>query len=339
MSAPIATLLIPGYIASSPSAPASTLLPEEFSVIEDAEQMPWQAQLCQVLGWTEQRGDRLPSLTSPDWLDSCTAADLDAASLVRADPVHLKADRDTASLIPPEELQLSRSDAQLLIDSINEFLKDDDVSIHQCNPDVWMMSGMPSQQLSAYPTSFVAHRHASAFLPAGDSDGTWRRLATEIQMLLHAHPLNQERERAGQLSVNALWYWGGATLPGLSESVGKSVLFADDAYAVELADQWNIERHALKDLGNSTELFVAARNNASNVIIVDTSLRKTGVSGDVDQYIDRVEQLNRTCLLPLSSLVSNGQLSALKLQTEEGLVCAYTGSSRRWWQKLPWIHR
>jgi hypothetical protein len=339
MSAPIATLLIPGYIASSPTAEAATLLPEKFSVNEDAEQMPWQAQLCQVLGWTEQRGDRLPSLALPDWLDNCEDADVNPASFVRADPIHLKADRDTASLIPPEELQLGRRDAQLFIDSINEFLKDDDVRIHQCNPEAWMMSGMPSQQLAAYPTSFVAHRHASAFLPDSDSDGKWRRLATEIQMLLHAHPLNQERERAGQLSVNALWYWGGATLPGLPESAVNSVLFADDAYAVALAEQWNIERYALQELGMSSRPLFEAGNTASNVIIVDTSLRKTGVSGDIDQYMDRVRNINQTYLLPLSSLVKKGQLSALKLQTEDGLVIAYTGSPRRWWQTLPWIHR
>ncbi|MCB1639923.1 MAG: hypothetical protein KDI15_13865, partial [Thiothrix sp.] len=30
----------------------------------------------------------------------------------------------------------------------------------------------------------------------------------ELQMLLHQHPVNQARERQGQLPVNSLWLWG-----------------------------------------------------------------------------------------------------------------------------------
>jgi hypothetical protein len=41
----------------------------------------------------------------------------------------------------------------------------------------------------------------------------WRHAINEAQMVLHAHPVNQARQAAGQPVVNSLWPWGGGRLP------------------------------------------------------------------------------------------------------------------------------
>ena len=41
----------------------------------------------------------------------------------------------------------------------------------------------------------------------------WYRLHNEMQMFLHLHPLNRERERSGQPLINGLWCWGNAPAP------------------------------------------------------------------------------------------------------------------------------
>ncbi len=69
------------------------------------------------------------------------------------------------------------------------------------------LSGMDASQLESFPPSFLANRNASAYLPDGEDSGQLRRLMTELQMLLHAHPVNEERERLGKLPVNSLWFW------------------------------------------------------------------------------------------------------------------------------------
>jgi hypothetical protein len=46
-------------------------------------------------------------------------------------------------------------------------------------------------------------------LPRGGNDGELRRLAAEIEMWLHAEPLNAVRARRGARPVSALWLWGG----------------------------------------------------------------------------------------------------------------------------------
>ena len=53
----------------------------------------------------------------------------------------------------------------------------------------------------------------SVHLPIDRATAHWRRLSNEVQMLLHDHPVNLRRQQAGQVPVNALWFWGGGALP------------------------------------------------------------------------------------------------------------------------------
>ncbi len=46
-------------------------------------------------------------------------------------------------------------------------------------------------------------------LPLGEGAAALRRLGTEIEMWLHAHPLNEMRARHGEPRLSQLWIWGG----------------------------------------------------------------------------------------------------------------------------------
>lgn len=54
---------------------------------------------------------------------------------------------------------------------------------------------------------------AEAHLP---SDTDLRRLFYAAQEILSAHPINIERQANGKLPINAIWFWGGGTLPILA---------------------------------------------------------------------------------------------------------------------------
>ncbi len=49
----------------------------------------------------------------------------------------------------------------------------------------------------------------SAFQPRGPGAAALRLAASELEMWLHAHPLNRERERDGRPPIAGLWLWGG----------------------------------------------------------------------------------------------------------------------------------
>jgi hypothetical protein len=71
-------------------------------------------------------------------------------------------------------------------------------------------------------------------LPSGEAGREWRVLFNELQVLLHAHPVNAARIARGRLPINALWLWGAGSLPvtvigppAAVRSSAKSVLSED----------------------------------------------------------------------------------------------------------------
>jgi hypothetical protein len=41
----------------------------------------------------------------------------------------------------------------------------------------------------------------------------WLAIFNECQIILHNHPLNVERTKAGRAPINALWFWANGELP------------------------------------------------------------------------------------------------------------------------------
>ncbi len=64
-------------------------------------------------------------------------------------------------------------------------------------------------------------------LPTGEGADRHRALLSEIEMALHDHPVNLERQQRGLPPINSLWIWGGGVAP---DATGDPYppLFADD---------------------------------------------------------------------------------------------------------------
>jgi hypothetical protein len=62
-----------------------------------------------------------------------------------------------------------------------------------------------------------------------------RRLQNEVQMLLHEHPINQQREQKGLLAVNSFWLSG----TGVSQAAaGEAPTLDARLRRAALADDW-----------------------------------------------------------------------------------------------------
>lgn len=66
------------------------------------------------------------------------------------------------------------------------------------------------------------------YLPAGDAGAAYRRLVSEMEMALHEHDINRQREATGRRPVNSLWLWGGGRAPEPA-ALPLPPLYADDA--------------------------------------------------------------------------------------------------------------
>ena len=123
---------------------------------------------------------------------------------MRADPVHLRLLRDRVVVVPAEALEIPAEEARALCDALNREFPERQFTPVQ--PRRWCARG--AETAGGHPALDAAGaepdaRQASALL-------------TEVQMVLHAHPVNEAREARGEPPVNSVWFWGGGRAPTAS---------------------------------------------------------------------------------------------------------------------------
>ncbi len=147
---------------------------------------------------------------------------------LRADPVHLQLQRDGLILLPPDALTITNDEAHALCASLNIHFAAE--GFHFVAPQArhWYLKGTRPARIRTRALARVAGQDINHLLPEGEDRLDWHRIGNEIQMLLHAHPINAQREQRGALAINSLWCSGGGTLPAVRTAfqsvIGSSAL-------------------------------------------------------------------------------------------------------------------
>ena len=128
-------------------------------------------------------------------------------------PVHLHAGLDHVVLDPPVSLDLSDAEARALFEAAVDWLAPEPIRLRYLSASLWELTetdpaGTGFSTLRGASAARASGRNIDIWLPRGHASRNWRRLMNEVQMLWHSHPVNTERERAGQKRVNALWLEG-----------------------------------------------------------------------------------------------------------------------------------
>ncbi len=129
-----------------------------------------------------------------------------------ADPVTLVAGHDDVHLAGAVR-DLAAEEAAALIDTLNAHFAADGIAFVAPRPDAWFVRAAIAPAITTRPLDAVAGRTLRECLPQGSDAGTWRRWQNEIQMLLHEHPVNAARERAGRAPANSVWLADGGSHP------------------------------------------------------------------------------------------------------------------------------
>ena len=127
--------------------------------------------------------------------------------VLRADPVHLAADRERGLRLQAID-DLSADDAQTLVRMLDRHFAGDGLRFDARRPDAWFARRREPARIATTAPDAARGRSLMASLPSGPDSGTWKRWQNEIEMMLHDHPVNRTREAGGALPVNALWFWG-----------------------------------------------------------------------------------------------------------------------------------
>jgi hypothetical protein len=161
-----------------------------------------------------------PAIALESWL--CAAFGAQAVAPVRAaadgldagegywlcaDPVNLQLQRAQMLLIP--DVLLNKDESTALCASLNEHFAGSGLVFFAPHPRRWYVRLKAEPQLTTTPLRQAAWRDAKFHQPQGADALHWQRIATEVQMLLYAHPVNQARAARGELTAGSLWWWGG----------------------------------------------------------------------------------------------------------------------------------
>jgi len=216
-------------------------------------------------GWREWLRERLhgPAMTPAATVAAAWGLPQEPARQYwLATPVHLFAGLDSVRLHPQGLLRLTPSEQRQLAEQFARVFDDSPWRLHARDRRELVLAG-PALAASGADPALLLGADPSAGLPRGVDAPALKRLAAEIELWLHEHPLNLERQRRSQLPVTALWLWGGTpTRPGHDATVHVPIedkppdlsalprLLGEDTYAQALwrlpaARTW--QRHGRRD--------------------------------------------------------------------------------------------
>lgn len=223
---------------------------------------------------------------------------------LRADPVHLRLQRDQMILLP--EVDVGEDDAGTLCAALNAHFAGQGMEFFAPHPQRWYVriGGLPD--IETVPLSLAAGRNVRGLLPGGAEAAHWHQVWNEIQMLLFAHPVNEAREARGELPVNSLWLWGGGC--GAEAPLQKSCdcVSSDDALAGMFASAADIPFAGWPKQW---------RNEAGcdRQLLVWTGLRPALRRGDLDAWRTALQEFEADYAQPLWRALRAGEIAQLQL--------------------------
>jgi hypothetical protein len=201
-----------------------------------------------------------------------------AAPILFADPVTLVAGRDDV-LFNGRVDDLADADAQALIALLNTHFQADGVTFSAPRADAWFVTALSARALTTTPPAMLRGA-IYPHLPRGEPAKSWRRWLSEMQMLLHEHPVNETREQAGRAPVTGIWIWGGGQ-EDWPAPASDAVWCAPAGRAGDVARglarragrEATLPLAALADVGPATALHavLAPAHSATDAIALDAS--------------------------------------------------------------------
>lgn len=238
-------------------------------------------------------------------------------------PVHLALARTHMVLGDPRQLQLDHADARLLFDAAKPYFDEVGKTLLYGDANTWFMRADDWRAMRTASPDAAVGENLADWMPDGPAKREFRKLQNEVQMLWHAQPVNEARERRGLPPVNSFWMWGGsdaapAALPELAESACLPWLSALSVPALRGADA----------------ATVLARP-ADTIVVLGEAL-PAGKEADWSAWLMHMLQLEQQWFAPLLEALRSGQIGVLDLVlTSRTHTVTYTitkGALRKFWR-------
>ena len=234
--------------------------------------------------------------------------------------VHLKADMNSAYLIPIENNSIDLDDSSLIINDLKEFFKDD-CELTELSDGLWLMQlklCKPPQHFPHYLSAIG--KKVNQYIEQSQQDLPWYKLNNEMQMFLHQHPINQNRLQTGLLPINSLWCWGAGAIPAELKS----------------KVSWYCNDQLLKDFGEASDVSVKSLNKLGgegvndNSLVIHLGLLEALKSSESIKLIPVMKDLDEVLIKLIESNRSSNFTLRLRTGSQFDYQLSPYASFRRW---------
>lgn len=222
-----------------------------------------------------------------------------------ADPVHLRLMRDHILLGDAYAFELNASEASSLVAGLNEHFRAR-IEFVAAAPERWYARF--TTPLNVLQAPLDAHLGCPVETRSATT-GTARelaRLVNEVQMFLHQHPVNAEREARGVDPINGVWFWGDGT--PAQPTLPARILFGESPLAAAVAAATGIRFAPLDALA---EQSVDTRDRA--LAFID-SLHAPACYGQLQHWQQRLQELEAVVFQPVLAGLRRGRLDAVDIE-------------------------
>lgn len=236
---------------------------------------------------------------------------------LHAEPVHFVAGLDRLSFLALNgEAGVSEVERSALEPVLAEHLGASGFALHSGDGEWLVRSERVLAVQTACPEA-AAGNELERVMPHGPDAGDVRRLMTELQMLLHDHPVNEARARRGLPAINAVWLWGGGVaVSAPAETQALPVAFGEASY---LRGIYQLHGRSVRSLPQDCGALL-------------TNLVQAGRAVAVVDLAD-VDSLEEQWLRPLARALAAGDIHRLDLVLDD-LHCDVSRSAlRRFWRR------
>ncbi len=183
-----------------------------------------------------------------------------------AELVHIAPSRDGAVLLPGHTLNITPEQSVALFESASSLFQDSDFTLHPADTGHWRIELPADWQPSCASPALVSITSVNDWWRQDMAGRPWRKLGNELQMHWFQDPVNQARAELGQMPINGLWLFGGASTSQLGDKnriAGTQVY--DDLLSWHTTRDWGGWLAALADL--ETRVFLPLADTHPTLIL------------------------------------------------------------------------
>ena len=206
---------------------------------------------------------------------------------LRLDPVTVWADMARVVMTSFGFADLDEFERNEIENVVRSVLKDEGIVLHTEHPERWCIALGEPLKFGFTPLEDALGVDMAEVLPEQPESLHWRRIMNEIQIALHANPVNVQRRQTGRQEINSIWFWGGGFIPNASKHGVFETVYSDNPVTRGLA--------IINDsrLRQQTDIGAADFNHDGQTILIDWLVKSRYAMEELDRLEQLVERLLR----------------------------------------------